>query len=375
MMLPKKVMRKFYRWPLFGFSFAVTTLRAASLNPQATIDAWLAGHAGGVAVAIVTESGVTFYQAGQFSATDPWPITPDTQFEIGSVTKVFTALLLAESERLGKVNRDDPAAKFLLPADDPAMPALVKVTLLALATHTSGLPRLPPNFAPANPLDPYADYTLEKLRVALRQSAQSVQAPAAYDYSNYGFSVLGQALAEAWGRPYAEILRERVLDPLGLEKTTLGLPGAPAPTDFAPGHNGMEPVPTWTQDATAPAGGLRSSTRELAKFLQACLDLRDTPLHQSLAGTAKPLCPTGTHPGYVGLAWNLTAGKTPIVWHNGETGGYYSLVAYQPAKKRGIVMLTNSNCPVDAMAIQLLKGSGTSGTKPPAPNQKRQSTP
>jgi len=368
-------MKENHHWPLFVFFFAVAILRAGSLNPQATIDAWLEGHAGGVAVAIVTESGVTFYQAGQFSATDPRPITPDTQFEIGSVTKVFTALLLAESERLGKVHRDDPAAKFLLPADDPAVPALAKVTLLTLATHTSGLPRLPPNFAPANPLDPYADYTLENLRAALRQSAQNVQAPADYSYSNYGFSVLGQALATAWGKPYAEILRERVLDPLGLEKTSISLPGVPAPANFAPGHRQETLVPNWTQEATAPAGGLRSSTREMAKFLQACLDLRATPLDASLAETAKPLRPLGTQPGFIGLAWHLTTGKTPIVWQNGETGGYYSFVGYQLTKKRGIVMLTNSERLVDALAIKLLKASDSSGTKPPVSNQTSERTP
>ena len=326
-------------------------------NPQSAIDAWQAGHAGGVAVAIVSESGVAFYQAGKFSATDPRPITPDTQFEIGSVTKVFTALLLAESERLGKVHRDDPAAKFLLPADDPAVPALAQVTLLTLATHTGGLPRLPPNFAPANPLNPYTDYTLENLRAALRQSAKSVQAPAAYSYSNYGFSVLGQALAAAWGKSYAEILRERVLGPLGLEKTSLGLPGIPVPADFAPGHRREIMVPAWTQDATAPAGGLRSSTREMAKFLQACLNLRDTPLAASLAETAKPLRQLGAHHLSIGLAWYLTADQTPIVWHNGETGGYYSFIGYQPAKKRGIVVLTNSEHPADRLAVRLLKGS------------------
>jgi CubicO group peptidase (beta-lactamase class C family) len=329
---------------------------SAEPGPQTVINDWVARYPGGIAVAIVTESGVAYYQAGQFAAAHSRPITPDTQFEIGSVTKVFTALLFAESERLGKVRRDDPAAKFLLPANDPAAPALAKVTLLTLATHTSGLPRLPPNFAPANRLDPYADYTVEKLRAALRQNAQKVQAPAPYAYSNYGFGLLGQALAAAWGEPYGKLLRERVLDPLGMEKTSLSLPGAPVPADLAPGYRQGTVVPGWIQDAMAPAGGLRSSAREMAKFLQACLGLRETPLSRSLAETAKPLSPIGAHSVSIGLAWYVTAGKVPTVLHNGGTGGYSSFVGYQPTKKCGVVVLADSDRSVDALAVKLLKG-------------------
>jgi len=105
----------------------------------------------------------------------------------------------------------------------------------------------------------------------------------------------------------------------------------------------------------APAGGLYSSTREMAKFLQACLGLRATPLSAVLAEAEKPLFPLGKQQGFVGFAWHLTAGKVPVVWHNGGTGGYRSFIGYQPTKKRGIAVLANSSRSVDMLGMQLLK--------------------
>jgi len=104
----------------------------------ARLDAFAKGKPGGVAVAWVDADGTAFFSAGKLSATDARAISPDTQFEIGSVTKAFTALLLAESERLGKVSRNDPAAKYLLLAGDPDQAALAEVALLSLTTHSSG---------------------------------------------------------------------------------------------------------------------------------------------------------------------------------------------------------------------------------------------
>ena len=325
---------------------------------QTVIDTWNKDKPGGVAVAWVDETGVRFFQTGGLAKADARPITPDTQFEIGSVTKVFTALLLAESERAAKVRRDDPVTKYLHVAATPeGLSRLDKVTLLALATHTSGLGRLPPNFAPANPRDPYADYTSADLLAALADSAGRVQAPAPYAYSNYGGGVLGQALAAAWGQSYAEALRRHVLTPLGLEQTTLGLMGTSAPGNLAPGHddNG-KPVPNWTFDALAPAGALRSSAREMALFVQACLGLRETALAASLTATMQPQRPLVGLVGSVGLGWHLTAGQSPIIWHNGGTGGYHSFVGFEPQGKRGVVVLANCSQSMDALAFGLLRG-------------------
>jgi CubicO group peptidase (beta-lactamase class C family) len=360
-----KMTTKTISWPRWvrtlGVAFPLALIPlcpAATPNVQTLIDTWNQDKPGGVTVAWVDEKGVQFFQTGHFAKTDDRPVTPDTQFEIGSVTKVFTALLLAESERAGKVNRDDPVTKYLQVSTNPAgLARLEKITLLMLATHTSGLPRLPPNFAPANMRDPYADYPREKLLAALAKSATDVTAPADYAYSNFGASVLGQALAAAWGQSYAEALRQHVLDPLGLKQTTLGLTGTAAPRNMAPGHdeNGA-PVPNWTCDAIAPAGALRSSAREMAMFLQACLGLRETALAASFAATVQPQRPLVGLVGSIGLAWHLTADDPPIIWHNGGTGGYRSFIGFEPRGKRGVVVLVNISQSPDGLGFGLLRG-------------------
>ena len=341
-------------FPLWLVSVSAATTREV----QTLIDTWNKDKPGGVAVAWVDEKGVQFFQTGHFAKADERPISPDTQFEIGSITKVFTSLLLAESERAGKANRDDPVTKYLkVPATPEGLARLDKITLLMLATHTSGLPRLPPNIAPADMRDPYADYTPEKLLAALAKSAAEVKMPADYAYSNFGAAVLGQALAAAWGQSYAEALRQHVLDPLGLKQTTLGLTGTIAPGNMAPGHDekGL-PVPNWTCDAIAPAGALRSSTREMALFLQACLGLRETPLAASFSATEQPQRPLVGLVGSIGLAWHLTADSPPIIWHNGGTGGYRSFIGFEPRGKRGIVVLVNIGQSPDGLGMKLLRG-------------------
>jgi CubicO group peptidase (beta-lactamase class C family) len=158
---------------------------------DAALRQWLGNQPGGIAAARVSAEGVTFYQAGRFAREDPRLITPDTQFEIGSVTKVFTALLLADAVQAGKVSLD---------ATVGAPFAASPVTYLQLATHTSGLPRMPADFTSSDPLNPYAEQTLAVLQQSFATAAPGLK-PAPSAYSNFGFAVLGQALAGAWDKP------------------------------------------------------------------------------------------------------------------------------------------------------------------------------
>jgi hypothetical protein len=126
---------------------------------------------------------------------------------------------------------------------------------------------------------------------------------------------------------------------------------------MAPGHDekGL-PVPNWTCDAIAPAGALRSSTREMALFLQACLGLRETPLAASFSATEQPQRPLVGLVGSIGLAWHLTADSPPIIWHNGGTGGYRSFIGFEPRGKRGIAVLVNIGQSPDGLGMKLLRG-------------------
>jgi len=330
---------------------------------QAKLDAFVKGTSGGASVAWVDADGVAFFQSGTFSADDSRAIAPDTQFELGSVSKVFTALLLAESERLGKVTRLDPAAKYLLPPGDPAQAVLAKITLLSLTTHTSGLPRMPTNFStdPANP-DPYAAYDDDALVAALRSDGPSAPTGRAVAYSNFGAAVLGEALAAAWGTSYAHALKEHVLLPLGLKATSVGLAGLPQPPELAPGHVAGKAVRTWTFEAFAPAGALRSSARDMAIFLSDCLGKDGSPLRSAFDATLQPQFPSESTGGHIGLGWLLSdGGARTVAWHNGATAGSHAFVAFDAKMGAGVAILANFQQGSEALGFGLL------GATPPSP--------
>ncbi len=354
--------------PSIGFfSVAVAAAVVVRAAPPADLSAQLdraqAGQPGGIAAAWVDADGSRFFETGRFDAGDARPITPDTEFEIGSVTKVFTSLLLAESERAGKVRRDDPAANYLLPPGDPDRSRLARITLLALATHSSGLPRLPSNLTTAQAANPYAGYDRAALVAALRQDGRGAPAGRATAYSNFGVAVLGEALGSAWGTDYAGALGTQVLRPLGLKATTLGLTGTPEPAGLAPGHAGGAVAANWTFQACAPVGALRSSARDLARLLAAALGYADTPLRDALAATREPQRDTTELADTrIGLGWFITGDASRTVyWHNGATAGYRAFVGFRPGLGRGVALLTNGSAEIDALGFALL------GVLPPHP--------
>ncbi len=137
---------------------------------------------------------------------------------------------------------------------------------------------------------------------ALRLHGPTAEGGKSAAYSNFGVAILGAALGAAWGTSYAEALQEHVLTPLGMSATSVGLTGTPAPAGLAPGHAGDKRVPNWTFQAFAPAGALRSSARDLAIFLTACLHDRETPLRASLDAMIQPQAAFPEMGGRIGLA-------------------------------------------------------------------------
>jgi CubicO group peptidase (beta-lactamase class C family) len=347
--------------PLVLFA-ALTATAKPPADLQARLDAWNQGESGGLAVAWVDADGTVFAQSGRFGAGDDRAITPDTHFQIGSVTKVFTALLLAETERAGRVKRDDPAAKYLLPAGDPDQSKLAGLTLLTLTTHTAGLPRVPTDFTEED----RKDYTREKLVAALRRDGAAAKPGSPVLYSNFGVQLLGQSLAAAWGTTYAAALEAHVLAPLTLRSTSLALVGVAPPPDLAPAQVNGQSVPAWTFDSMAPSGALVSSARELAAFLAFCLSQTDSPLRPALVETMKPQRPV-PNGGHIGFGWFITADRErPVYWHNGATAGYHAFLAFCPATGRGVAFLANSNKSSDALGRALLDGTPAPATPPAA---------
>lgn len=278
---------------------------------------------------------------------------PETVFQIGSVTKVVTGLLLADMAGRGQVSLSDPATRYL-PGAGPG-----PVTLLDLATHTSGLPRLPPGmrrYALLRPGDPYAWYPSRAFVRAARRSLAAAAGGQPYEYSNFGFGLLGYLLGQAAGAPYRALAERRVCGPLGMAATLF---------DATPvqGYSRGKPVPAWHMGALAAAGGLHSTAADLARLLTACLDPEATELGAAIEVALAPrvTIPGEGGPAQVGLAWHhAVRDGHRVIWHNGMTGGYSAMVALRPARRAGIAVLANDGgvppSPLDRLVLDALFG-------------------
>lgn len=310
-----------------------------------------AQHGGGLVVGLIDANGTRRVVNVGAAA--------DAVFEIGSITKVFTTAILADMAAKGQVRLDDPVAGLL--------PATVKVpawsgrqiTLLDLATQSSGLPRLPTNFAPRDSSNPYADYGAPQLYAFLSSYELPRDPGTQYEYSNLGMGLLGYALALKAGMPYERLVTARVLRPLGMTETAITLSPA-LKARLAQGHGDTgQVVPNWDLDALAGAGALRSTLRDMLSFLAANLDSVRGPLARVLHETHVSRRPTTIPNTTIGLAWHIRAAPSggTIVWHNGGTGGYRSFIGFDPARGVGVVLLTNSVSGADDIGFHLLDAS------------------
>jgi serine-type D-Ala-D-Ala carboxypeptidase/endopeptidase len=297
----------------------------------------------GIVVGVIDSKGRRIVAYGKLDQNDQRILNGDTIFEIGSVTKVFTALLLADMVQHGEVALDDPVSKYL--PKDLKMPERGghSITLRDLATHTSGLPRLPTNLSPKNAANPYADYSIEQLDQFLSTYQLTRDIGAQYEYSNLGYGLLGYVLSRRAGTDYETLVRSRICEPLKMASTRIALTPE-MKTRLAVGHNeAMAPVPNWEFSTLAGAGALRSDTNDLLVFLAANLGYIQTSLAPAMASMLKVRRPTGVPGMEVALGWHLFTGNgNEIVWHNGGTGGYRSFIGYDPKTGVGVVVLSNA---------------------------------
>jgi serine-type D-Ala-D-Ala carboxypeptidase/endopeptidase len=326
--------------------------RAGAETTQQQITQWLGDRPGGVVGAVVGKNQTAFAAAGKFAADNATPVGADTFFEIGSVTKAFTGVLLADAVRAGKVALEDNVGAPFEPS---------QVTFRQLATHTSGLPRLPADAFSWKQLwfdpNPYATQTLERLVASHRASQPS--GVGEVSYSNLGFSILGQAIAAAWGLGYEDVLTDRILKPAGLNETRLSWRAVES-ARLAPPHVGTRRGMNWDLNAYAPCGALVSTPRELAKWIGLCLQPDTTPLGRALADSFVPQKPWPAARGRIALGWVVSRlGRHRMIWHNGATGGYGSFVGFLPDVGVGVVVLTNHNASVDELGVQLLETAAT----------------
>jgi CubicO group peptidase (beta-lactamase class C family) len=324
-------------------------------------------HVPGAAVAWVRGEAVRIQGFGHARPDGAAP-DADTEFEIGSCTKVFTALLLADAALRGEVTLDEPVQALLPPGMHVPVFGAQAITLEHLATHTSALPRLPTVWAPAREADPYGDFDAAHLTAALAATTLARAPGAAYEYSNFGAGLLGFALANHQGRTLEAALRRRVLDPLEMLDTGIELSAAQR-ARLAQGHDDQaRPVPGWTFDALAGAGALHSTARDMVRFVRTNLHPAP-PLADALLLAQIPRAPAPAVRGAVGLGWHvLEAGRT--LFHNGGTAGFHAFVALDRGADVGVVILANGdNERADELGMDLLhRLRGEAPAPPRAPD-------
>jgi D-alanyl-D-alanine-carboxypeptidase/D-alanyl-D-alanine-endopeptidase len=287
-----------------------------------------------------------------------------TLFEIGSITKTFTGVLLAEAVRRGEVKLDDPLTKHL-PADIPFNAHKNDPpTLLQCATHRSGLPVQPPliGLIARTPANPYAGFTRAKLAASLAET-HSAKPGAKFVYSNLATGLLGHALVNAaHADSFEELVRERVCRPLRLRDMTTA-PTGEQRARLAAGHNRHgQPTDPWDFATLEACGGMRSTANDLLKYAAANLGETDTPLKDSLLAAQKSR-QDGGEGRATGLFWvRETVWGKAAVWHNGGTGGYRSMLLLIPKEKLAVVALCNADLEgaMDRIAFDVARAAGNS---------------
>jgi CubicO group peptidase (beta-lactamase class C family) len=285
-----------------------------------TLDGAFAG-AGIVVAAAAVDSGGS---GPAFAVTEGLPA--DARFEIGSITKTMTATLLACLVADGVLALDDQIGRWL-----DAGPHR-NITLEQLATHTSGLPRLAPNH-PTEEENPYRDFTAERAEEGLRAADRAADAGCLY--SNFGYQLLGLVLDRATGRPYRDLLAERLLGPLGM--TNSGVGDAGGGTRIT-GHAAGRPAGHWDFALPGP-GAVRATIGDLARYLAACLTPPPGPLGTAITLCQQPRVRLGDQAAG-GLAWIITDG---LLFHNGGTGGFAASLTIDQAAGHAVAALVNTH--------------------------------
>ena len=310
----------------------------------------------GMTVGVVQKGKTIVRGFGQLSANDPRVSDGSTIYEIGSISKTFTGILLADAVVQKKV-RLDQSVQELLPTG-VTMPTSGDraITLQHLATHVSGLPRLPDNFRPSNPEDPYADYTIEQL-MAFLSSHKPTRPPATqFEYSNLAAGLLGWLLSNQANTSYEILLRARLTGPLELSDTVVEL-NADLQARLAPPHraDGTATVP-WHIESLAGLGGIHSTVNDMLRYVEANLTPPSNDLGKAIELAWKIHQPPLAKENFaMGLGWHVARdGNTR--WHTGGTGGFRSAVFIDRRSQTGVVVLANTaSGEVDQLAEQIIQ--------------------
>src|SRR5688572_30623835 len=307
-----------------------------------------------IVVGLVDETGSRVVSCGKMDNGTDQEVDGDTLFDIASITKPFTGLLLQDMIERGEMKLDDPVQKYL-PAS-VRMPTRNgrQITLRHLVTHTSGLPHIAGNLNPKRADQPFADYTVEELNAFLSGYKLTREPGTKFEYSSLGAGLLGHVIALKAGSDYESLVVDRICRPLKMDSTRITLTSE-LKARFATGHNQFgEVVPSWERATQLGGSALRSTANDLLKFLSANLGLTPSSLTPMMEKT-HVLQLDQTLGFDMGLAWEITRAPQgrKIVWHAGGAPGYVTVAGFEKTRRRGVVVLSSSY-DLDVLAIGML---------------------
>jgi CubicO group peptidase (beta-lactamase class C family) len=355
-------------WIICGILHAFCTASFADTLSKSQIDQVLLPAIDGrwiqsAVIGVLAEGKTQVIGYGTVSPSDKSIPSGNTLYEIGSISKTFTSTLLARMVEQKQVTLDEPVQKLLPNSVTVPSTRAGPITLAHLATHRSGLPSLPDNFEPADPGNPYADYTVAQMYEFLSRYDLPRDPGSAASYSNLGGGLLGHALALGAGCDYETLLRRLICDPLQMGDTRIAL-NAGQRARLAPGFDADgSPQKNWDLPTLAGAGAIRSDVNDLLKYVSAELELAPPEFSSALKLTQQSQAPFDARDD-IGLGW-LIDKQRGIRWHNGQTGGYHCFAAFHPEKKIGIVVLSNTASGlIDAIGFNLIHQLLGDETKP-----------
>ncbi|NPD46648.1 MULTISPECIES: serine hydrolase [unclassified Lentimicrobium] len=305
-----------------------------------------------IVIAIIDSSSIQYFNFGK-TAEDGKDVDENTIYEIGSISKVFTALILAQQVQNGELKLEDEINKFL--PYDIAVPVMgdKDITFGNLTDHTSGLPRMPSNFKPANPNNPFADYSVEQIYEFISNYQPVRRVGSEYEYSNIGQGLLGHLLALSNNSTYEEMMIQSIANPLDMNDTRIELTPR-MKENLALGHSGGKLVENWDIPTLPGAGAIKSSTSDMAKFISANLAYVDNSFREAIKLSHKVRHDKAGSMS-VAMAWHIKKGEEgDVIWHNGGTGGYSTFAGFVKETGKGVVLLTNSSTSVDDIGFYLL---------------------
>ncbi|MGO1648615.1 MAG: serine hydrolase domain-containing protein [Sphingobacterium sp.] len=314
------------------------------------------GKAQSLSVAVIHRNKInTFFYGETRQGSNTLP-DANTIYETGSITKTFTATLLADLVNRGQIDLEESINTYL-PDSVASNPALKDISFQMLANHTSGLPRLASNWNSSsnfNPEDPYANYSRDDLFSFLMTFEPENTPGTTYEYSNVGYGLLGELLSLVTEKTYMQLITDHILKPLEMTSTTNQL--APEERNVAPPYNAEgQPGAFWNFQALRGAGSLSSTLNDLLRYTIAQLTFPETAIQKSMNLTKQFtfFVPPNSD---IGLGWHMSMINGVIAYHHtGQTGGSNAFIGFVPDEKSVVIMLSNSSIKLDEIGSTLLE--------------------